>query len=497
MASELESIFNNTVKKSKEEITKAKSDVELEKILKELSLTEEEYYKFQELKDFYKPTLYSVNLALDDKIVGELPTRMSLFTAFILSKNNIYVSGPSASGKSAVMEACTDLVMPSDIVLLEGGSEKHIIEKARDIRKCKWLVAREINKIDSPLVIEILKSFGEGKVYQYTRSAIRGGYTTFELEPRPFVFSRADESSATNPIGVEVMNRLTEITVDSSQEQTLAVLTRQADEYENPFAVNFVNYVDRACLRNHISNIPEYDIYVNPCAQLLKNNIPTIFTSARRKFPQYIKNCNGIAAFHHKERITGTIDGRSVIFVTPFDIWYNHLIFGQNLIDAALQCSPLQKIIMQIIIENGNLSKQDIQQQLRAYSINQSIKTIEGHLSHLSDLGYLNVQTEGRSNYYSASSFYRNFDIKPNMHEILAYCKRKMESIEHYKPFAEEYISKFCDPNRMDIVHPYTGEYVNILTFDWESPFETDIADTRIQHVNIKEKKKSSLDDWI
>lgn len=481
MASELEVIFSRTVKEQKAELNKAKKDLELEKILKALSLTDEEYEQFQQIKEEYRPTLYDVNLLLDDTIVGEYTARMSIFTAFILSKLNMYVSGPSASGKSALMDACINCVMPEDMVLLEGGSERVIVEQEHEIRKCKYLVAKEINKVNSELTLEVLKSFGEGKSFQYKRSSIRGGYDSFELEPRPFIFSRADESAASNPIGVELMSRLTEVTVDSSQDQTIAVLTRQAENFVNPFEVNHVDLVNRACLRWHTSNLPEFDVCVSPAAQLLKDYIPTVFTSARRKFVQYKANADGIARFYYKERVTGEIQGKTVIFVTPEDYFYNHLIFGQNLIDAALQCSNLQKTIMKIIMDNGNLSKQDIQQKLRSYSINQSIKTLESHLAHLSDLGYLTISKEGRENFYSASSFYKYFNLRPNMKEVIERCRQVMQEIDLYTPYAEEYIARFCDPDNACAVNPFNGKRVDMLHFEFKSVFDLDTGTTRMQ----------------
>ncbi len=100
MSDELESLFNNTVKKQQAELNEIQQNLKFDKTLKALSLTESEYQRFQSLRDNYQPTLFSINQALDDTVVGEFKNRLSLFTLFLLSKNNVYVSGPSAAGKT-------------------------------------------------------------------------------------------------------------------------------------------------------------------------------------------------------------------------------------------------------------------------------------------------------------------------------------------------------------------------------------------------------------
>jgi hypothetical protein len=63
--------------------------------IKSLSLTEAEYARFLKSRDAYRPTLCDLNRALDDTIVGEYKTRLSVCTSFVLAKIPVYVSGPS------------------------------------------------------------------------------------------------------------------------------------------------------------------------------------------------------------------------------------------------------------------------------------------------------------------------------------------------------------------------------------------------------------------
>jgi hypothetical protein len=257
--------------------------------------------------------------------------------------------------------------------------------------------------------------------------------------------------------------------------------------------------VERACLRYHISNLPKFDAYVSPAAEALTTCIPIGFTTSRRKFDQYISNAGGIARLHHKKRVTGIIQEKSTIFVTPEDYFLNHLIFGQALTDAALQISPLQKTIMKVIIDMGSCNKSEIQQNLRSYSINQTANNIESHLKHLDNVGYVNKTKEGQNNYFSASSFYAKFNIKPDMRKIIEQCKSTMETVSWYEEFADEYTEKFCK-NKMFTINPFDGERVNIIEYEFASVLDYNNNTTRMSHASemIKaEKKGASLFDYV
>lgn len=465
----------------------AMKEAEKEKLTTALHLTPAELETFERVRDKFVPTLSDVNEILDDTLVGEYETRMSLFTLYILSRICTYVTGPSAGGKSAVMDACIDCLMPGDGLVVEGGSEKAIFDMARKIEKCKYVEIRELNKINTDW-IEIFKSWGEGKPYEYKRSkGIVGGTSDMILPPRPFVVSRADESANSVEVGAEMRSRLVEITVDGSQRQTKSVMSRQAENVENPFAVKQVDNLRKACLKWHISNLPEFDVYVNPAGGFLKTFIPTVFTTARRDFPKYLKNCEGIARFYHKERISGTVHGQSTLFVTPADMFLNHKIFGTNLIESALRCSHLEKIIIKVLDNGGAQTKAQIQRSLRDESVNATLKVVETHLNHLADIGYLNVEKPGRENVYSVSDFYNEFAITPDFRQIVEYTKNTMQSVEHYAPFADEYIEKFCTGSII-VQDPITGEDINICEYRFDAPHGKTRKDesTRIEKTSPK-----------
>jgi hypothetical protein len=84
-------------------------------------------------------------------------------------------------------------------------------------------------------------------------------------------------------------------------------------------------------------NLPDFDVIVNPAGGMLREYIPTVFTTARRDSPKYLGNYEGIARFYHKERLTAEISSKKTLFVTHADIFLNHHIFGISLITSALR----------------------------------------------------------------------------------------------------------------------------------------------------------------
>ena len=498
---DLDKLLND---KKKNGMTASFEKVQREKeVLKEmegLGLNAEEYNDFLEKRDSYRPTLYDVNRVLDDLLVAEYTARMSCFAAFILADQNIYLSGLSGSGKTKIADATLSLVLPGFIVKIESGSEKNLLERKRDMEKCKWVILTELNKVDSALTIEWMKSAAEQKTLSYDRGGAKPLH--IELPPKPWLVTRATESATTNMIGTEIMSRVVEIETDSSEKQTMNILDRKAEGYKYPFRVNKIDNVYKACLRWHISQLPEIDVYINAAADLLTDIIPTTFVSSRRRFDNYINVCAGITKMYWKDRIIGEIDGKSVIFTTPSDIIEAHIVFGQHLVDAALQITPDQKLIMKVILENGGRTKQEIQKHLREYSLNLSITSINTHVTHLTDYGYLDIDKSSKEHVYFATDFFKRFELKPNMNKIVECMKNTMLSEPDYKLFADEYIERFCNPDNMNFVNPFTGECENVLTYKFENVFGIEEGSTRMKEKEIikevlNKNKSATLNQWF
>lgn len=442
-----------------------------EKELREaLHLTASEFETFKSERKIYNPTLYDVHKFLDETVVGEFETRMSIFSTFILSKISTFVSGLSAGGKTTVLDAVCDTLMPGDSLVINDQSDKAIFEMEREIRTATHITFLELNKVN-PMIIEVVKSFAEGREYEYKRAQIRGGNQKIVLEPRAVAFTRADESAAHFPIGAELMSRMVELRVDGSEDQTVDILKKKADVFSNPFQENTLNNIERANLKYHISNIPNYEHIINLSAASLIKFIPTTFVTSRRDFVKYINNVDGITRFHYKKRIDVEINGSRVLFSTPSDIFLNHLIFGERLIQSAIRCSELEQYILNVLPGSG-MNKSQIQGALRQQNINLQLSTIDTHLKALVDVGYSNAEKIGRNNVYFISDFYKTFDVQPDFKYIVEKTIEKIRSMPIYSDISDEYIERFCNTDEILIENPFTGKDIDIYNYNFNSILE-------------------------
>ena len=439
------------------------------KLMEALNLNFTEFETFENSRDLYRPTLYDVHTFFEETVVGEFETRMSIFSTFILSKISTFVSGLSAGGKTTVLDAVCDTLMPGDSLVINDQSDKAVFGMAREIEKATHISFLELNKVN-PVVIEIVKSFAEGKSYDYARAKMTGNGQNEKivLEPRAVAFTRADESSAQFPIGAELMSRMVELRVDGSEEQTLDILAKKAEIFSNPFEQKLLDNIQRANLKYHISNIPEYDHIINLSAEALIKFIPTTFVTSRRDFVKYINNIDGITRFHYKDRIDVNINESRVLFSTPEDVFLNHLIFGENLISSAIRCSEIETDIISVIPGNGS-NKSQIQTALRKQTINLTLSTVETHLKALVDIGYLTVELQGRTNIYTVSEFYKSFDVKLDMQFIVGKIVENINSIDVYSDICDDYVAKYCSKDAMVIRHPFIDTEINMLKYEFDS----------------------------
>jgi len=499
MASDFSDIFKQVKKNNGQaQFAEVQRKREISEEMKELGLTEDEYTEFLKKRDSYKPTLYDATLMLDDVITGEISNRLALFTSWILSQNCHFIEGPSSSGKTAIMDAVIGLVMPSEVLRIDNASDKAIYDQRREIERATYIIMNEVNKINANM-FEILKDWSEKKSSLYARAGGLGSnLEKIELPYRCFSFSKADES-ATVEVPQELIYRLVEITVDSSQEQTKKVLSRKAQNIEDPFSIKHVNTLERSLMRYHISTMPKNLIYVNPMGQKLIETIPTVFTSSRRDFDKYVNNINGIAKYYYKARMQVMIDGKEVQFITPADLALNQIVFGDILVKSSLHCSDLDKIILQVIKNGGSLDKKQIQINLRKCSINTTVKNINKRLDELVDVGYLESEKDNTKIFYSVSNFYKEFVINPDFRAIVDYAKQQMRENEKFKPYAEEYIKNYCEDDKLNIIDPFTGLVINILTYDYSSQLEIEMDDTRLKTVRDESIKLNdmSLNQWF
>ena len=144
----------------------------------------------------YKPNLFEVHQILDQYIVGEYESRLSLFTNWLLSHQNVMMSGQRASGKTFTTNHVASLLPEKNSVYnLSAGSDKSGWYQANALLQHSHVMIPELNKLPKETK-EVLKDWGEFRTATYKVTIYEGGVRRireYKLHHKPFVFCLADE----------------------------------------------------------------------------------------------------------------------------------------------------------------------------------------------------------------------------------------------------------------------------------------------------------------
>lgn len=427
----------------------------------------EEKVEFRTIDKY--PSLYDIHRSFDviktsryDGIKGETETRMIVFTSFVLGKNSVILEGQRSSGKSNVMEIVGTYCKNSKVI--DRGSDK-AHKRNEDINKASHVIIPEVNKVDNSF-IEGLKDWGEGKASTYTIVDKYKRTRTFNLAPKPFITSRADENDMT--LGPELISRLITLKTDSSVQMNKDVISYKFKRAQNPFYKNRMSDDAVKEYRDYVYSLPDINdiTFVYVPGEAMTNAIPSLFSDARRDTDKYLKNTYGICLFHYADRMITEIDGKTVMFVTPSDIWYNHIIFGSALIRSALKCSETEQKIISILKlhaqENAHdpaMRIRDIHQTLIDNGITASMTTVDNYCKNLYSNGYIVRNDNTRPHTYETSKENYKFEFNINWDDVINESKIFME--EYFPEYAEEYIKRYCT-EPIEVIHPFTGKKVDI-----------------------------------
>lgn len=434
----------------------------------------------------YKPTLYTINKCYDvaksgryDGVVGEEQARMVLFTNFVLAERPVILRGNRGSGKTNLMEI-TSLFCRNPTTIANTSEKAH--QYMRDMNDRSHVFIPEFNKVTDG-VIEMLKDFGEGASHFYSRT-IPGlnEIETIELKPKPFVTSIADENKNVNNLGEELLSRLTVVRTDSSIDQNLRVIEEKFKRHQNPFYEKSVDSEQVYNAVSYVKGLPSINNYkfIYPAGTAMMKAIPPIFTDSRRDTDKYLYNTYGITMFHYWDRMSMEVDDNTYLFVTPVDMWLNHRIYQQVLIESALKCGPIENAILDIVREEGGERRQsefgdtvkgltsgEIHTELQKRSYHSTVDAVKKYCDSLLNTGYLTRNEEVRPYRYEINpNLERNYTVDLNWDEIVKACISFMQ--ENFPDVADEYIAKHCVGKKLEVQDPFTGE--TVLITDIEEP---------------------------
>ena len=446
-----------------------------------------------ELKPDFIPTLHELNKSMDnihvgrhEGIEGEEEARMTILTNFILGRNCVVIEGQRSTGKTALIDI-TSTFLPNPI-LLTSSSEKADIYDADTLDNASHFVIPETNKVSNNTQ-EMLKDFGEGKSAIYKTLNDARQPVRYEIKPKGFISSKADEN--TQLFSDEFLSRITVVRTNSSIDMNTRVMNKQAQKEENPYAIQEIDLNKIKQIQDYIKHLPSIKefTFIHPAATIVRKAIPPLFTDCRRDRLKYSRNTFGITLFHKYDRMITYKFNQKQMYVTPVDMWYNHIIFGRILLESALKCSSIEKKIIEVLNESRKINKprlipKEIHSALHRNNLTPSTITVKKYLKNLAKNGYLVQNEDTKPHTFEVADFFKRglAVIHLNWSEIVEHCKQKVTST--FPDMAQEYISRFCESSGLIVIHPFTGEKINIL--EWEANI--------IKVDNLKTQPQQTLD---
>jgi len=449
-----------------------------------------------------RPTLNDIYKFLTLDVVRESNVKMSLFTNWLLSDKCVLLEGPSSSGKTTIMDAVSKIIGEKCIKIV-GTSDTAPYYMFEKINESSHVYIPEINKVND-VVVEILKDWGEGKpsIREVTVNK-KGSFETEEyiIYPKPFIFARADENTVQIPD--ELLNRMTIMNCDPSEDQTKAVLNRQADMAERPLSWHIdYDFPDETDIQYHLRTLPKYDYYIHPAAGYFKGIMPTLFPTARRDFTRYLKNTYGITRFYHYDRVSTDVkdsEGKhyaDVIMVAPYDMWANHLIYGEILLSSSLKCTKNEQLVLSIIGQNEPIGYSTVQQKLNDLEYNFTLGAVKRHMNTLSEYGYIYRSKEGNKWVFYIKPELKGFEVTIIWKDVKEYILSRIEEGIVPETLADIYTESHMDDEWL-FEHPFTGEEVDVLkTKDVTKLADIiEISGTKTTKLDIY--KKGGLGDYV
>jgi len=446
------------------------------------------------------PSLYDIHKSFDNIVVGnqrgikgEHHTRLVIFTAFVLGKNCMIIEGSRGGGKSSILSIVSSYCL-NPMIVDQASDKAHIRNEA--LNKATHIIIPEINKITNSF-LEALKDMGEGKAATYTILDEFKRTRTFKIEPKPFITSRADENDFN--IGEELSSRLITVKTNSTKNMNQMVVDYKFLKAQNPFEKSEVTVFEINKLQDYVKMLPDIRsiVFIYTPGMTMSDAIPSLFTDSRRDTDKYLNNTYGITLFHYHDRIKTQIDGKTVLFVTPSDVWLNHVIIGKAIVRSALKCSEVEETIIQILRvykqnnkHNPRMEVSMIHKTLHENGFNPNIKTVTKYCKQLYNNGYIVENDDKKPITYEPLSDDKSYDFKIDWKSIINECSSFMK--KNYPEFAEEYIKRFTINPK--VIHPFTGEEIYIETWEDEnSKIKVKKEKTLLTTLNDSESKEEKI----
>lgn len=434
------------------------------------------------------PTFYEVlQAAQDSGLVGEENTVLTLILAMVRG-HLVVVTGVSRAGKDVTVDAAESTFPAEELVYKwpVDDSETAAYYKREEISQYDVHRFPDLARLPEHQE-KILKAFGEGRDAERNRTDItreEGDQVEDQVIDAPntvIAFIASDNENINLDEYPELRNRALTISVDATEAQTKRVNRRKAEERAG-VTTNNIEPLRRVEIQNYHASIPTdewvdtHNEILNPAAVEIHSQepIPEIYPEARQDFDRLLEFMETVALYHYTQRLV--IDDR--MFVAPTDIWQAMTILGNKMVMSALNLQHQDRAVLQLLKESKtNLTKAEIQQDLRTHGFNITDKDVMRSLDSMRTKAYVRVH-QGDPNEYTVNEFASVTDHDSGL-DYSAIVDAAAENIYDLVPNdkADLYASTFCEGNGLMTTHPITGQAVNI---EEQDPLEEMVGDALV-----------------
>ena len=441
----------------------------------------------------YLPSLYNITRYFDHcGFIGDYSSRLMAFIALFLSNKCVAVESLSGSGKTHMVDKLITLSPPTYIYRIDMSSPTAPFYLASSINKAKIVYIPELQKVASnPIVVEILKNFGEGKdIDRDVRNQNKQTVEKYHLDCKPFIYTLATEN-ALKP-DEELGRRVFRINTDVSEEQNKRVLEYKAMKRVVPDKMETMEESEVILLKRHVErvmNVPPDIHYVNPFAIYISKKIPSKFTISRTSIDHLFDCIEGVTKWYLAKEKRYYNQNNRTAFVSIIDNWLVYKIYGETFIYDVLHIPPIGRQILSLLGQNRAYSVSEVQKLMRDIGVPLKTPMIADFLNRLSFAGYLSMDTTEKMPRYKATDTFTKFESNINWKE----CFEKGKEILS-KEYPEDY-DKAIKAEDGTTIDPFTGEKTDIFaTVFKEPPDIKPIQDTKklIEEFGISEPRRNT-----
>lgn len=434
-------------------------------------------------------------------VVGELDTCMAATIGTFAANQNVLLFGPSSGGKTKVAESVLSLCVTEDIkpdelfndpdkLLQDGGiyryefgSDKDIAYAEDELEVADLLFVPELQKVaEQQLILEVLKTMGEGRTAY--RNVIRDGGKSRErqkMEHAPIFSTIASENQFDLEEKIELQNRLLQLHIDDSSEQTQNIMREKAKSYiTGELDNNNGNNFDPLPVKRHVETLWENcDLSVeNPYAvHISEDYLPEKYVLSRRFIDYYLEIMAGVTRWNYVagNRMSVKHNGTTKTFTSLEDVYVTECLIGSEIRGSMLKLPPQAQHIFKIFdkVENSDneswkelkamyddssrvmLPSNVIMQKLGEMGITMNLPNLQSILNTMSQYGYL-LASEGRQSRYGLMN-------KANPQLSTLDYQTLLQSAEGTMQDAWPIqADKWKDKQSLIVRDPITGEEVNL-----------------------------------